>query len=282
MDAGFNGARLHQKVFEERFLYHADRLGFLCWGEFPDFSLTHGHPRRHHLGATPTFITQWLEALQRDYSHPCIIGWCGMNETREPVTDFMTDLDDAVRGMFLAARAMDPTRLVLDVSGYSHRVQESDVWDNHDYSDDPDRLHDHIQRTLEGSYAVNDNLKSETPTQSIPYRGQPFFCSEFGGIWWNPDLKKGEKSWGYGKCPDSIEDFYQRFERQCAVQLRNPNLFGYCYTQLTDVFQEQNGIYTFDRRAKFDMDRIRRAQLEPVDYTPRPVVTPEVRTDTIF
>src|SRR3954469_20006785 len=75
MDAGFNGARLHQKVFEERFLYHADRLGFLCWGEFADWSLTHGELRRHHRGATPTFLTQWLEVLQRDYSHPCIVGW---------------------------------------------------------------------------------------------------------------------------------------------------------------------------------------------------------------
>jgi beta-galactosidase/beta-glucuronidase len=263
--AGFNGARLHEKVFEERFLYHADRLGYLCWAEFADWSLTHGHIRRHHLGATPTFITQWLEVLQRDYSHPCIIGWCGMNETREPVTDRITDLDDAVRGMFLAAKAMDTTRPVIDVSGYSHRMQETDIFDAHDYTHDPEEFRQNIEKGLAGNFSINDNLTSPTPTQSIPYRNQPFFISEFGGIWWNTDVAHSEHSWGYGESPQSLDEFYDRFQKQCAVQLQNPNLFGYCYTQLYDVFQEHNGIYTFDRKPKFDLEKIRRAQTKPTE-----------------
>jgi hypothetical protein len=84
--------------------------------------------------------------------------------------------------------------------------------------------------------------------------------SEFGGIWWNPEARPGEDSWGYGERPKSLEEFYERFEGLCAVLLDNPLMFGYCYTQLTDVYQEQNGIYTFDRRPKFDLERIRRAQ----------------------
>src|ERR671911_1529223 len=48
MSAGFNGARLHQKVFEERFLYHADRLGYLVWGEFGDWGAGgYGHEHDH-------------------------------------------------------------------------------------------------------------------------------------------------------------------------------------------------------------------------------------------
>jgi beta-galactosidase/beta-glucuronidase len=264
MKAGFNGARLHQKVFEERFLFHADRLGYLCWGEFADWSLTKADDqRRHHRGGTATYLTQWLEALARDYSHPCIVGWCGLNETREPVTDRITDLDDTIRGMFLAAKAMDPTRPVLDCSGYVHRMQENDVWDCHNYKADPAELKKDMDLILEGKVWTNDAPRHVVPTVSIAYRGQPFFNSEFGGILWNPDAQEGDESWGYGESPKTIEQFYDRFERQCAVQLENPHLFGYCYTQLTDVFQEQNGIYRFDRRAKFDMERIRAAQVRP-------------------
>ena len=87
--------------------------------------------------------------------------------------------------------------------------------------------------------------------------------SEFGGIWWNPNAREDENSWGYGDRPTSIEAFYDRFERLCTVLLDNPDMFGYCYTQLTDVYQEQNGIYTFERGTKFDMERIRNVQQRP-------------------
>ena len=131
--AGFNGARLHQKVFEERFLYHADRLGYLLWGEFPDWGCRRYGPEDDHQQPTAGYVTQWLEELERDYSHPSIIGWCGLNETWQPLTDRITVLDDVTRAMFLAAKAMDTTRPVLDASGYSHRVPETDVFDCHDY-----------------------------------------------------------------------------------------------------------------------------------------------------
>src|SRR5690606_8422065 len=98
---------------------------------------------------------------------------------------------------------------------------------------------------------------------SVPYAGQPYFCSEFGGIWWNPDAREDEDSWGYGERPRSLEEFYQRFEALVSVLLDDPKMFGYCYTQLTDVYQEQNGIYRFDRSQKFDLERIRAAQTRP-------------------
>ena len=84
--------------------------------------------------------------------------------------------------------------------------------------------------------------------------------SEFGGIWWNPKAKDSDDSWGYGNRPKTIEEFYTRFEGLCDVLLRDPRMFAYCYTQLTDVFQEQNGVVGFDRSLKFDMVRLRAAQ----------------------
>ncbi len=271
MAAGFNGARLHQKVFEERFLYHADRLGYIVWGEFGDWGCGgHGPPDGEHQQPGPDYITQWLECLERDYSHPSIVGWCPLNETWQSITDRITALDDVTRGLYLATKAMDGSRPVLDTSGYSHRVPEADVYDSHDYTQDPDIFRERHAGFAQGAPYENDGGQWGLPARmmgnirwSIPYSGQPYFVSEFGGIWWNPDVKEGEDSWGYGERPRDLDEFYDRFEKLCAILLDDVNMFGYCYTQLTDIYQEQNGIYKFDRGAKFDLDRIRAAQIKP-------------------
>ncbi len=268
--AGFNGARLHQKVFEERFLYHADRLGYIVWGEFGDWGCSNNGPLNgEHQQPGPDYITQWLECLERDYSHPSIVGWCPLNETWQTLTDRITTLDDVTRGLYLATKAMDGTRPVLDTSGYSHRVPEADVYDSHDYTQDPDTFRERHAGLAQGNPYLNSATSWGLPERlvgniqwSIPYNGQPFFVSEFGGIWWNPDVKEGEDSWGYGDRPTSLEAFYDRFEKLCAILLDDVNMFGYCYTQLTDIYQEQNGIYKYDRGLKFDMARIRAAQVK--------------------
>ncbi len=269
--AGFNGARLHQKVFEERFLYHADRLGYIVWGEFGDWGCGRQGPLDgEHQKPGADYITQWLECLERDYSHPSIIGWCPLNETWQSITDRITALDDVTRGMYLATKAMDGTRPVLDTSGYSHRVPGADVYDSHDYTQDPDIFLERHKGLAQTQPYENDASQWGMPARlvgdirwSIPYRGQPYFVSEFGGIWWNPDVAEGEDSWGYGERPRDLDEFYDRFERLCAILLDDVNMFGYCYTQLTDIYQEQNGIYKFDRGMKFDLERIRAAQIKP-------------------
>ncbi|MCY3832495.1 MAG: beta-galactosidase [Chloroflexi bacterium] len=271
MAAGFNGARLHQKVFEERFLYHADRLGYIVWGEFGDWGCGGLGPLDgEHQQPGPDYITQWLECLERDYSHPSIVGWCPLNETWQSITDRITALDDVTRGLYLATKAMDGTRPVLDASGYSHRVAGADVYDSHDYTQDPATFRERHAGLAQGNPYLNSAESWLVPARlvgnirwSIPYDGQPYFVSEFGGIWWNPDVQEGEDSWGYGERPRDLAEFYDRFEKLCAILLDDVNMFGYCYTQLTDIYQEQNGIYKFDRGQKFDMERIRAAQIKP-------------------
>ncbi len=256
MKAGFNGARLHEKVFEERFLYHADRLGYLCWGEFPNWGATvpfEGAPQ-----PGPTYITQWIECVRRDESHPSLIGWCPLNEETHAPVDRITQLDDAMHGMYWAAKAIDPTRPVLDSSGWVHRVRVADIYDVHDYQQDPAKLRSNHSGLAEGDPMHNAHGSPEH--NDVPYRGQPYFVSEFGGIWWNPDAAEDADSWGYGARPGSAEEVVSRFEGLTEVLLSNPHMFGYCYTQLTDVYQEENGIYQFDRSEKLDMDRIYAAQ----------------------
>ncbi len=255
--AGFNGARLHEKVFEERFLHHADRMGYLVWGEFADWGCAgQGHVTDHQQPGA-TYITQWLEVVERDYSHPCIIGWCPLNETWQPMTDTIRVLDDVTHGMFLATKAMDGTRPVIDASGYAHRVRDYDVYDSHDYDQDPATFKARHDGLAEGKPHINKHNDRDI---SLPYTGGPYFVSEFGGIWWNPNAKEGEDSWGYGDRVKNVEAFHTRFKGLCDALLDNPLMFGYCYTQLTDVYQEQNGLFTFDRQEKFDMERIRAVQ----------------------
>lgn len=256
--AGFNGARLHQKVFEERYLYHADRAGYLVWGEFGDWGADAGGPPGGNQQPTASFVAQWLEALDRDCSHPAIVGWCPLNETRQEMAGELTVLDDVTRAMFLATKAADLSRPVLDASGYSHRVTDADVYDSHNYEQDPQAFDAQMSGLADG--APFTNLSRAGNVMSIAYRGQPYFCSEFGGIWWSPQARPASDSWGYGERPASEEEFLQRFERLVAVLLDDPGMFGYCYTQLTDIYQEQNGIYRFDRGPKLPLGRIRAAQ----------------------
>lgn len=258
--AGFNGARLHQKVFEERYLYHADRLGYLVWGEFGDWGVGGSGPAGDNQQPTASMVTQWIEAVQRDLSHPSIVGWCPLNETWQNLTDRITQLDDVTRAMWLATKLADPTRPVLDASGYAHRVPETDVYDSHDYEQDPAKLAANQAGLADGKPFTN--VSPDGGTMSSEYRGQPYFVSEFGGIWWAPGAEVDD-SWGYGQRPATEEEFYTRFEGLVGVLLANPDMFGYCYTQLTDVFQEQNGVYGFDRSSKLDVDRIRAIQQKP-------------------
>lgn len=255
--AGFNGARLHEKVFEERYLYHADRLGFLVWGEFPDW----GVRVRNRQLPPATIFTQWSEAIERDYSHPSIVGWCPLNETFERLDDAPNVLDDVTVGLYRLTKALDGTRPVIDASGYSHRVYGADIYDSHNYEQDPETFAQQMSGLGRGEPFVN--VGPGGVVWSVPYAGQPYFCSEFGGVWWDEGERDLHGSWGYGARPRSVEEWFDRVSGLMGVLLDDPNMFGYCFTQLTDVFQERNGVYTFDRRPKLDPDRLRAVQQRP-------------------
>lgn len=288
MSAGFNGARLHEKVFEERFMYHADRMGYLVWGEFGDWGVSGAGTVGHNQAPTASFVAQWMEAMQRDFNHPAIIGWCPLNETHQVLHDRITVLDDVTHAMYLATKMADPTRPVIDASGYAHRVRQADIYDSHSYEQNPDKFRTEQEGLAEGDPYLNKSFLQET--FSIPYAGQPFFVSEFGGIWWNEEealqtsadeagktdyaaaLQATESSaagtdlaasWGYGERVSNVEEFHARFKGLCDVLLDDPDMFGYCYTQLTDVFQEKNGLFNFDRSTKLDIERLRAVQARP-------------------
>lgn len=233
MNVGFNGARLHQKVFEPRFLYWADKLGYIVWGEFPDWGFDHNNPT-----GQLHYINEWREIVERDFNHPAIIGWCPFNETPKEAVPLQ-------RVVFEMTRAIDITRPILEASGWTHGYPYPMVIDTHDYEQDPVKFKEKWDK-------VKDNpLKPDSPYADS--RAVPFFISEYGGIGWNLE----SSGWGYGNNPKTLEEFYQRLEGLTKAILDNPYIFGFCYTQLTDIEQEQNGIYTYDRKPKFDLEHIK-------------------------
>ncbi|MBS4204882.1 glycoside hydrolase family 2 protein [Lederbergia citrea] len=242
MEMGFNGARLHEKVFEPRFLYWADKLGYLVWGEQANWGLDITTAT-----GLERFLPEWLEVVERDFNHPALIGWCPFNETWD--LDGRKQNNEVLRIVYSVTKQVDPTRPVIDTSGNFH--VETDIFDVHDYDQNPETFAARYEPMKNGGEVFT------TFPDRQRYEGQPYFVSEFGGIWWNPD-QKDEKGWGYGDRPKSEEEFLSRYEGLVSTLLDNPNMFGFCYTQLYDIEQEVNGLYTYNRKPKFDPEIIRK------------------------
>ncbi len=236
--AGFNGARLHEKVFEPRFLYHCDKYGYLVWGEYPNWGLDHSE-----LSNLPDMLCEWKEAVERDFNHPSIIGWCPFNETWD--YDGRKQKDEFISTIYYMTKMFDPTRPCIDTSGNYHTV--TDIFDVHDYDQNPESFAKKFEKLGEG---IVENYCNNRQT----YNGEAFFVSEYGGI----KGFNGENGWGYGNAPKSEEEFKERYKGLTETLLNDENMLGFCYTQLYDIEQEVNGLYTYDREPKSDMEFFRK------------------------
>lgn len=253
MAAGFNGARLHQKVFEERFHYWADKLGYLTWGEFSDWGRVHsfGNPQ-----GVLNLEREWRDVVLRDRNHPSIAVWTPLNETSGAARNNYEAYSRSVKSIVALTRTIDPTRPINDASGYVH--VETDIFTVHDYDQNPDTFH---QRYAPVSPDSPEDAFVRIPEKSVPYEGQPYIVDEYGGTFWTKDYlnqpekaSKGRSSWGYGKTREQVED---RIKALTDILLNHPHIVGFTYTQLTDVEQEVNGVYTYDRKPKFDIKRLK-------------------------
>jgi ribosomal protein S19 len=253
MAAGFNGARLHQKVFEPRLLHWADRLGYMLWGEYPSWGISIGNAE-----AVSYAVAEWWDVVRRDRSHPSIIGWCPLNETGsgEPIA--------ALQAALAGTQDLDPTRPFLDTSGYVHLYPATDVYDCHDYDQNPVSFGARFAPfSLSGTDPWNNNASDPRSR----YRGQPFFVSEYGGIRLKTNRDVGA-GWGYGET--DLKGYLERYKGLTDVLLDNPNMCGFCYTQLTDIEQEQNGIYFYDRQEKYDPALVKAINARPAAYETQP------------
>ncbi len=246
-EAGFNGARLHQKVFEQRYFYWADHLGYLTWGESASWGMDWTN-----LIAARNMITEWEECVDRDYNAVSLVAWSPLNETWK--TDINGQRARLTNDLYFITHRLDRTRPVVTASGGYH-AGFTDIFAEHTYVQDPVELYEQLRVKEDGSVYLHH------PKHSAPYKGEAYMIDEFGGIQWIKTMKTAEVAgedefWGYGKPPRTIEEFYKRLEEQVNVVLSLDHITGFCYTQIVDVELEKNGIYTYDRDVKFDMERI--------------------------
>lgn len=241
-NCGFNGARLHQKVFEERFFYWADKLGYITWAEQASWCLDVNDEL-----AARNFISEWTEEVIRDRNHPSIVTWTPFNETWGAQDGTYPRL---ISDIYDVTKAMDPTRPVNDASGDTHI--KTDIWSVHDYTREPEKIISN--QTIKAGVEPYRNARDQE--WMAHYAGQPYMVDEMGGLPWIPKEQRAN-SWGYGAQIETLDDFYSILEKEIDAFAACKHVVGFCYTQLTDVEQEKNGMYYYDRTPKFDCAKIK-------------------------
>ncbi|UOF90660.1 glycoside hydrolase family 2 [Fodinisporobacter ferrooxydans] len=241
-EMGFNGARKHQKVEDPRYLYWADRLGFLVWGEMANcVEFSEDAIRR--------LTTEWIEVVERDYNHPSLVAWVPINESWG-VSRILLDprQQSHATALYYLTKSLDTTRLVMSNDGWEHTF--SDLCTIHNYQD---------AEKMKQAYKSIDSSISTTPAgrmiyaQGYAYRGEPILITEYGGIAYQVDQTNG---WGYSAV-NSAEELVEAYRAVTEALFESPVLQGFCYTQLTDVEQEINGLLTYDRKPKCDLAKIK-------------------------
>ncbi|MFL6708852.1 MAG: glycoside hydrolase family 2 protein [Massilia sp.] len=247
---GFNGVRKHQKIEDPRYLYWADRLGLLVWEEMPS-TYTFSPISMNRL------TREWTEAIERDYSHPCVIVWVPFNESwGVPNLTSMQAHRNAVEALYHLTRMLDGTRPVIGNDGWE--AAATDILGIHDYESDPTRLRARYEvsdpgRTLFDQRRPGGRILT---LDGFPHRGQPIVLTEFGGIAFDVDAQPGNgRSWGYARAR-SPESFHEHYRELLAVVNQTFMFSGFCYTQFTDTFQETNGLLTAERVPKIPIEQI--------------------------
>lgn len=243
---GFNGVRKHQKVEDPRYLYHADRLGLLVWGEI-GAAYVYSREYAHRI------YSEWMEAVERDYNHPCIVAWTPLNESWG-VPEIKVDRQQQAHcnALMYMTKSVDDTRVVMDNDGWEHTC--GDLLTIHDYSPTRELLKKHFE-SMESVLTMTPGGRSLF-ADGYGYRGQPILVTEFGGVKYAPESDLA-RSWGY--CEENDLGAYTRkYAELTRAILDSPLIQGYCYTQLTDVENEENGLLTYHRDIKIPLDTIRK------------------------
>ena len=250
---GFNGVRKHQKIEDPRYLYWADRLGLLVWAEMPS-------AYRFTKNSVERVVRDWLAAMDRDLSHPCIIAWVPFNESwGVPDLPNIEAQRDYVRTLYHLTKTIDPDRPVIGNDGWESVA--TDIIAIHDYDDSLERL----ERRYSSPEAIPNLFKNALPAGRLvslaaeQQKNQPIMLTEFGGL----TFSRAPGAWGYSHTGSS-EEFAERYAHLLAV-VRSASLFaGFCYTQFADTYQETNGLLYADRTPKFPLQEIRDATSGPL------------------
>lgn len=249
-EMGFNGCRKHQKVEDPRFLYWADQLGYLVWGESASAHF-------FDESAVPLVTNEWIEILERDYNHPSIVAWVPFNESWG-INDVGRDSQQQhyTLALYHLIHSLDETRPVISNDGWEMTVTDLSAIHHYGHGEmDEKEKYERFKLDLKTKEAI---LESNSANRSIyangfSHQGEPVLLTEFGGIGYKKDDQDG---WGYSSV-DNDEEFISEYKRVLAAVYESEVLAGYCYTQLYDVEQEINGLLTYNREPKVSVEKIR-------------------------
>ena len=248
---GYNGARKHQKFEDPRYLYWADRLGLLVWGELPSAYWLGDCEKRN-------LMRDLSEAIRRDYNHPCLITWVPLNESwGVPYIQTQKEAQQLADALYHMVHSLDGTRIVSGNDGWEQA--STDLVTIHDYTAWPEQLspeYESTERILHGNPGSNRMVSAN----GYDHAGKPLLLTEYGGIAMAKD--SGGANWGYNGAVQDEKRFLERFEAITQAYKHMPGFCGYCYTQLTDVFQEVNGLVDMHRNPKASLEEIRRINLQ--------------------
>lgn len=240
-EMGFNGVRKHQKLEDPRFLYWADKMGFLVSDEM-------ANAYEYDAGYAARFTREWIEVVERDYNHPSVVMWVPINESWGVPNLSDKRQQDHLRSLYWLTRSLDATRPVVENDGWEH-VDTMDLFTIHDYARDGERLYAKYKDLGKPGARIPDNGRAIWAPGFGKYEGQPFLLSEFGGIAFIPEgTRVPGDSWGYAGVEKTREDAMKRLQSLYEAIAKIPAFAGVCYTQITDVEQEVNGLLT-DRKS---------------------------------
>ncbi len=253
---GYNGVRKHQKTEDERFLYWCDAKGMLVWGEAPA-------TYRFSDEAVSHFTGEWMDIVRQNYNHPCIITWVPFNESWGiPQIKTNRQQQHFTEGVYHLTKSIDRYRPVIVNDGWEHTI--SDIITLHDYEECGEvfksRYIQYADRIMAGE--VYHSRYRSAFANGYSYRGQPVIISEFGGIAFDGQ----PEGWGYGNTVAGEEEFLKRFDSITTAIKEIPYVCGYCYTQVTDVQQEINGLMDIRREFKVDPDKIKEINERQVGF----------------
>jgi beta-galactosidase/beta-glucuronidase len=256
---GFNAVRIHQKIEDPRFLYWADHLGLMVWGEI-------ANAYEYNAQAVDRLTREWLSAVKRDRSHPCIVTWVPINESWG-VSDIAIrrDQQDFATSLYYLTKAIDQTRPVISNEGWEHTI--SDIWGFHDYT----QFKAHLAERYGTREAIERTLTEMRPTRKRlllrpeDRRGQPVMLTEFGGLSMHP--KTGQAWFGYATA-ESDDEYLAMIKSLFDAIYESTDLAGYCYTQITDTLQETNGLLDENRNPKLPVEKLRDIIMRPSNAVP--------------
>ena len=242
--AGFNGARKHQKFEDPYYYYLADELGLLTWCEMPS-------SYNFNTDEVSYVTDEWQQIVNTAKKFSSIITYVPINESwgvRKALTS--VEQQNFARSLYYLTKSIDPSRLVSTNDGWEN-ISDSDILAIHDYASLGSELKEKYNE-----FTYNDAFQTfrRVYANDNPYMGQPVLLSEFGGIMFERDQR--DDNWGYNSAAKNDDEFLARL-KALVEGIYDADFQGFCYTQLTDVQQEVNGLLDSEHNPKIAPEKIR-------------------------